>query len=327
MRQRGPGPAPTPAPADPARAASVRAIAEQLAGIRGPLLPILHEVVATHGHVDDDDVAVIADVLNLSRADVHGVVTFYHDLRRTPRPRTASRSAAARPARPAALRACMPWPTDRWAGSPDVEVGEVFCLGLCASGPSGTRRRHAARGASPPNDSTPSTEGWQAMTTAWVPCDAAAVALGADAVADALAASGVTVRRNGSRGMLWLEPLVEVETDAGRVGYGNVTERPTSRPLLDGALDDTDRCIGVVDEHDVAGPPAPRVVRPGRGHRADRPRRLPRARRAAPGCERPWRSRPRRSSPRSRRPGCAVAAARASRPASSGRRCARHPPT
>ena len=87
------------------------------------------------------------------------------------------------------------------------------------------------------------------MTTVWVPCDAAAVALGADAVADAIAAAGVTVRRNGSRGMLWLEPLVEVETERGRVGYGNLTEAEVG-PLLDGALDGTDRCIGVVDEHE-----------------------------------------------------------------------------
>ena len=84
MRQRGPGPAPAPAPADPERAASVRAIAEQLSTLRGPLLPVLHEVVATHGYVADDDVLVVAEVLNLSRADVHGVVTFYSDLRRTP---------------------------------------------------------------------------------------------------------------------------------------------------------------------------------------------------------------------------------------------------
>ena len=87
------------------------------------------------------------------------------------------------------------------------------------------------------------------MTTVWVPCDAAAVALGADAVADAIAAAGITVRRNGSRGMLWLEPLVEVETERGRVGYGNITEAEVG-PLLDGALGDTDRCIGVVDEHE-----------------------------------------------------------------------------
>ena len=83
MRQRGPGPAPAPAPADPERAASVRSIAEELSAVRGPLLPILHEVVATHGWVTDDDVAVVAEVLNLSRADVHGVVGFYSDFRRT----------------------------------------------------------------------------------------------------------------------------------------------------------------------------------------------------------------------------------------------------
>lgn len=87
------------------------------------------------------------------------------------------------------------------------------------------------------------------MTTAWVPCDAAAVALGADAVADALTASGAAVRRNGSRGMLWLEPLVEVETPRGRVGYGNVTASDVAA-LLAGDLDDTDRCVGVVDSHE-----------------------------------------------------------------------------
>ncbi|MBE7183315.1 MAG: NADH-quinone oxidoreductase subunit NuoF [Methylobacterium mesophilicum] len=62
----------------------------------------------------------------------------------------------------------------------------------------------------------------------YVPCDAAALALGADKVAAAveqeIAARGLdaTVVRNGSRGMVWLEPLVEVETAAGRVAYGPV---------------------------------------------------------------------------------------------------------
>ena len=49
------------------------------------------------------------------------------------------------------------------------------------------------------------------MTTVWVPIDAAARSVGADEVADAFAAAGATVRRNGSRGLLWLEPLAEVE--------------------------------------------------------------------------------------------------------------------
>lgn len=65
-------------------------------------------------------------------------------------------------------------------------------------------------------------------TTIWVPRDASARSVGADEVADAIAAHaaaiGVEVRivRNGSRGMLWLEPLVEVATDAGRIAYGPV---------------------------------------------------------------------------------------------------------
>ncbi len=67
------------------------------------------------------------------------------------------------------------------------------------------------------------------MTTRiYVPCDAAALSMGADKVAKAMAAEAqkrgldVTIVRNGSRGMLWLEPLVEVETTQGRVAYGPV---------------------------------------------------------------------------------------------------------
>ena len=138
MRQRGPSPAARPAPADPERAASVRAIAENLAGIRGALLPVLHEVVARHGYVDDDDVPVVADVLNLSRADVHGVLTFYHDLRRTPRPAHRIELCRGEACQARGAESLYAVATDRWSGASDVEVGEVFCLGLCAIGPSGT---------------------------------------------------------------------------------------------------------------------------------------------------------------------------------------------
>src|SRR5690348_15055742 len=63
----------------------------------------------------------------------------------------------------------------------------------------------------------------------FVPCDAAAVSVGADAVARAVSEQiatrrlDLTVVRNGSRGMFWLEPLVEVETPRGRVAYGPVS--------------------------------------------------------------------------------------------------------
>lgn len=79
----------------------------------------------------------------------------------------------------------------------------------------------------------------------YVPCDAAALSVGADAVARAISAEAakqnkpVQIVRNGSRGMLWLEPLVEVETPTGRVAYGPVTPRDVpdlfSAGFLDGA--------------------------------------------------------------------------------------------
>ena len=84
------------------------------------------------------------------------------------------------------------------------------------------------------------------MTTVWVPADAAAISVGADEVAAAFAAiDGVTVRRNGSRGMLWAEPLVEVETEGGRIGYPEV-----SPDQVAAVLDGTAPSIGVVDQHD-----------------------------------------------------------------------------
>mgnify|MGYP003441647118 CR=1 FL=1 len=83
------------------------------------------------------DVPVIADVLNLSRADVHGVVTFYHDFRRTPP--VAHRVSLCRGEACQARGAQTSYTaaTERWSASADVEVAEVFCLGLCAQGPSG----------------------------------------------------------------------------------------------------------------------------------------------------------------------------------------------
>jgi len=139
----------------------VRAIAEQLASLRGPLLPILHEVVARHGHVDDDDAVVIADVLNLSRADVHGVVTFYHDFRRTPP--TAHRISLCRgeACQARGAEASYAAVTDRFSTAPHVEVGEVFCLGLCAQGPSGTVDG-ALHAALTPERLDILTTGWQA---------------------------------------------------------------------------------------------------------------------------------------------------------------------
>ena len=77
----------------------------------------------------------------------------------------------------------------------------------------------------------------------YVPGDSAAKAVGADAVAAALTAEAkqrgldVQIIRNGSRGMIWLEPLVEVDRGKGRVGYGTVSTADVPA-LLDGTLAD-----------------------------------------------------------------------------------------
>jgi formate dehydrogenase iron-sulfur subunit len=92
--------------------------------------------------------------------------------------------------------------------------------------------------------------------TVYVPRDSAARSVGADDVADALhraaARHGRQIRliRNGSRGMLWLEPLVEIVTPQGRIGYGPVAaadmDALVGAGLLDGA--DLPQRVGVVDE-------------------------------------------------------------------------------
>ena len=74
--------------------------------------------------------------------------------------------------------------------------------------------------------------------TVYVPCDASAVSLGADEVASAIQAeadkaqTAIKIIRNGSRGLFWLEPMVEVATPQGRIAYGpaRATSRACSRP-------------------------------------------------------------------------------------------------
>ena len=71
----------------------------------------------------------------------------------------------------------------------------------------------------------------------YIPRDAAALALGADAVAAALVKPGIETVRTGSRGLFWLEPMIEVETPAGRIAYGPVTEADVPGLLAAGLLD------------------------------------------------------------------------------------------
>ena len=201
----------------------------------GGLMPALHAVQERHGFIDQSYIPVLADAFNLSEAEVHGVISFYHDFRTSPRkgPRIQvcrAEACQARGALPVYRRAV------ELGATAAVDVEEVFCLGNCALGPS-----VAVGGALLGGVDVAGIERiiHQAVQPTLVPAvvdtggvgvevfvsrDAAARSAGADAVAAALATQpGIRLVRNGSRGMLWLEPLVEVSTPEGRVAYGPVS--------------------------------------------------------------------------------------------------------
>lgn len=109
----------------------------------GALLPLLHAVQAAFGHIGDAMVPVIADRLNLSRADVHGVLTFYHDFRRKPAGRHILKLCRAEACQAmganalvaqAERRLGMAMHATRDDGA--VTLEPVFCLGLCSAAPS-----------------------------------------------------------------------------------------------------------------------------------------------------------------------------------------------
>ena len=121
------------------RAALVRAIATQHLNDRGPLMPVLHEVMEELGHIDREDVETIAEVLNLSVAEVHGVVSFYHDFRTEPPAAHVVALCRGEACQSVGSEELYAATRARAAGlGDDVEVTEVFCLGNCALGPSGT---------------------------------------------------------------------------------------------------------------------------------------------------------------------------------------------
>jgi formate dehydrogenase subunit gamma len=117
-------------------------ILEAHQGLEGPLLPILHAIQEAFGFVPDSAVPQIAAALMLSKAEVHGVISFYHDFRSAPAGRHVLKLCRA--------EACQTMGADAVAGrikaalgidwhetTPDgrVTLEPVFCLGLCACGP------------------------------------------------------------------------------------------------------------------------------------------------------------------------------------------------
>lgn len=119
-----------------------RDIAAAHRGRRGPLLPILHALTAEYGYVDPRAVEIVAEELNLSRAEVHGVITFYRDFRTEPpgtvrvtvcRAEACQAVGAERVAAAARRHLGIDFGATTADGS--VTLDEAFCLGNCALGP------------------------------------------------------------------------------------------------------------------------------------------------------------------------------------------------
>ena len=305
-------------------------------GEPGPLIEILHSLQANLGWIPPAAIPQLANELNLSRAEVHGVVTFYHDFRDAPAGHDAGADLPRRGVPVASVPASSP--TTRGSGSastsarrpPTARSRSTRCS-ASATARSARRSRSTAcsTAASTPTGSTPARRRDVMSTpiTVYVPRDSAARSVGADEVADRIALAAAEQGRDVTRRPQRLaRPALARAAGRGRHRPRPRRLRPGRRPTTSTASStpacstaaDNGLSHGLTDEMRVAARPAPDHVRPGRRDRPALARRLPAARR------------PRRPAPRARhhagagrrgghrRPGCAAAAAQASPPASSG---------
>jgi formate dehydrogenase subunit gamma len=127
----------------PFQLAAAREVIEELKALDGALMPILHAIQEEFGYIDPATEPLIADILNITRAEVHGVVTFYRDFRRAPagahrvafcRAEACQAAGGERLAKRAeAVLGVAPGETTR---DGRVSLEAVYCLGLCSVAPS-----------------------------------------------------------------------------------------------------------------------------------------------------------------------------------------------
>jgi formate dehydrogenase subunit gamma len=119
------------------------ALVSDHSGGEGPLLPMLHAIQDAYGHIPQQAIPLIADALNLTKAEVHGVVTFYHDFREKPagrhviklcRAEACQSVGGAGVAERVLARLGLDWGGTTSNGAVTVEA--IYCVGLCACGPS-----------------------------------------------------------------------------------------------------------------------------------------------------------------------------------------------
>ncbi|MER8413310.1 MULTISPECIES: formate dehydrogenase subunit gamma [unclassified Mesorhizobium] len=118
------------------------AIIQEMKGLEGPLLPILHGIQEEFGHVPKDALPVIAEALNISRAEVYGVVSFYHDYRSHPAGRHVLKLCQAESCQSmgsdaiaAKLKQLLGIGFHETTRDGSVTLEPVYCLGLCACSP------------------------------------------------------------------------------------------------------------------------------------------------------------------------------------------------
>jgi formate dehydrogenase subunit gamma len=126
----------------PPWAGAVTSALETNRGRPGPLLPILHDIQSAIGHIPEDAVPAIANDLNLSRAEVHGVVSFYHDFRTQPPGRhiikiCSAESCQAVGSDTLVRHACKRLGIEMHQTTADqaITLEPVYCLGNCALSP------------------------------------------------------------------------------------------------------------------------------------------------------------------------------------------------
>ncbi len=100
----------------------------------GALLPLLHDIQEAVGYISPETVPAIARELNLSRAEVHGVISYYHHFRTTPPARHVIRLCRAEACQARGGEALAAHVEAAVEGR-DLNLETVYCLGLCASGP------------------------------------------------------------------------------------------------------------------------------------------------------------------------------------------------
>ena len=110
--------------------------------LEGPLLPILHAIQADFGYIPSAAVDLIADALNITKAEVHGVISFYHDFRSAPAGRHVVKICRAEACQAMGGQALAEDTLEQlgleWHGTTingAVTVEPVYCLGMCACAP------------------------------------------------------------------------------------------------------------------------------------------------------------------------------------------------